>query len=253
MERFEPIYHPIVGVARTLFRAQGTRFTILGEDNVPREGGAVMAINHIGYLDFVYAGLSARKAHRLVRFMAKKSIWEHKVAGPLMRSMRHIPVDRHAGAGSFREAVEALKAGEIVGVFPEATMSLSFELKPFKSGAVRMAQAAGVPILPTTLWGVQRVWTKHLPKQMGRKHIPIHITVGEPIPVPKDADAESVNRHLFEVMHAQLEAQRAAYGPFPAEDAAYLPRSMGGTAPTPEEALAKEEHDRTRLKDKFNS
>ena len=59
--------------------------------------------------------------------------------GPPSDQPRHIPVDREAGATSFRAAVDALKAGEIVGVFPEATISRSFELKEFKSGTVRMA------------------------------------------------------------------------------------------------------------------
>ncbi|MCB1301144.1 MAG: 1-acyl-sn-glycerol-3-phosphate acyltransferase, partial [Tetrasphaera sp.] len=71
------------------------------------------------------------------------------------------------------EALTALKSGEIVGVFPEATMSRSFELKPFKSGAARMARDAGVPLLPTTLWGAHRVWTKDAPKHRGRSKIPI--------------------------------------------------------------------------------
>ena len=123
-----------------------------------------MAINHTGYFDFTYAGLAARTSKRLVRFMAKQSIFSHPVAGPLMRGMKHIPVDRSDGRGSFNRAVQSLKDGEIVGVFPEATMSRSFELKEFKPGAVRMAQEAGVPILPTTLWGSQRVWSKNTPQ-----------------------------------------------------------------------------------------
>ena len=144
-------YTPVIGLARTVFFAQGLRFTMVGEENVPTVGGAVMAINHTGYFDFTYAGLAARRSRRLVRFMAKKSVFGHRVAGPLMRGMKHIPVDRHAGGAAFDAAVAALRAGEIVGVFPEATMSRAYELKPFKPGAVKMAQEAGVPILPTTV------------------------------------------------------------------------------------------------------
>ena len=94
-------YTPVIALARTVFFLQGLRFTMLGEENVPTEGGAVMAINHTGYFDFTYAGLAARRHRRLVRFMAKKSVFAHKVAGPLMRGMKHIPVDRHAGVASF--------------------------------------------------------------------------------------------------------------------------------------------------------
>ena len=75
--------------------------------------------------------------------MAKKSVFDHRVSGPLMRGMRHIPVDRDAGLASYRQALAALKAGEVVGVFPEATISRSFTIKDLKTGAARMAAAAG--------------------------------------------------------------------------------------------------------------
>ncbi len=148
------LYRSVINAARAVFRAQGLRFDLRGTENVPARGGAVMAINHIGYLDFTYAGYAARPAGRLVRFMAKEEVFTHRVSGPLMRGMHHIPVDREAGAGSYRAAVEALRDGEIVGVFPEATISRSFELKDFKAGAVRMAVEAGVPLLPTDHLGL---------------------------------------------------------------------------------------------------
>ena len=69
--------------------------------------------------------------------MAKDSIFAHRIAGPLMRGMHHIPVDREAGSASFRDGLSALREGEIVGIFPEATISRSFEPKEFKSGAER--------------------------------------------------------------------------------------------------------------------
>lgn len=244
-------YTPVIGIARTMFAAQGLKFTIVGEENVPRTGGAVMAINHLSYLDFVYAGLAARRSGRLVRFMAKKSIFEHRVTGPLMRGMKHIPVDRRAGQGAFAAALAALKAGEIVGVFPEATMSRSFELKPFKPGAARMAQLSGAPILPTTLWGAQRVWTKEAPKQMGRKGIEVHVTVGEPMTVGSDEDLAAATARLRTVMEAQLHTQQAAYPPLTGDQRRYLPARLGGTAPTPEEARERDHHDMSRVEDEF--
>ncbi|MCA0291859.1 MAG: 1-acyl-sn-glycerol-3-phosphate acyltransferase [Actinobacteria bacterium] len=249
----ERVYGPVIGLALSVFKAQGLQFTIVGEDNVPRAGGAVMAINHTSYFDFTYAGLAARKSKRYVRFMAKASIWQHKIAGPLMRGMKHIPVDRHAGAASYREALTTLKSGEIVGVFPEATMSRSFELKPFKSGAARMARDAGVPLLPTTLWGAHRVWTKDAPKHRGRSKIPIYIEVGEPIFIPKGGDVEAANEQLRAAMQAQLDRQQAAYPTLTGDDLRYLPARLGGTAPTPEEAHERDTHDMSRTQDEFNS
>lgn len=237
----DPVYRPVVGLGRALFFAEGLKFDIRGTENIPRTGGAVLAINHTGYMDFTYAGLAARSAGRYVRFMAKESIWSNPVAGPLMRGMRHIPVDREAGAASFRAAIDALKAGEVVGVFPEATISMSFELKEFKSGTVRMAQVASVPVLPMTIWGSQRVWTKGRPKRLGRTGIPIFVTTGAPIAVGKgSAAAEKANEELRAVMTAQLHEQQSRYPALTGDELIYLPARLGGTAPTPEEAAALE-------------
>lgn len=248
----EPVYTPVITTARLVFAAQGLKFRIEGAHNVPRVAGAVMAINHTGYFDFTYAGLAAVDSKRLVRFMAKKSIFSHRLAGPLMRGMKHIPVDRKDGRGSFNRAVQSLKDGEIVGVFPEATMSRSFELKEFKPGAVRMAQEAGVPILPTTLWGSQRVWSKDTPKHLGRSKIPVFITVGAPMHVDPDENRVEATKRLQAVMNAQLVAQQAAYPPLSGEDLIFQPARLGGRAPTPEAAAAEDLHDMTRTVDKFN-
>jgi 1-acyl-sn-glycerol-3-phosphate acyltransferase len=232
----EPVYSSVISLARAVFAAQGLKFTITGADNVPRTGGAVMAINHTGYMDFTYAGLAAQPSKRLVRFMAKDEVFKHRISGPLMRGMHHIPVDRDAGAASFREAVSALKNGEIVGVFPEATISRSFELKEFKSGTVRMAAIAGVPILPTIIWGSQRVWTKDHPKRLGRSKVPIILSVGEPIAVGRRDDADEITELLRTRMVALLHAAQDSYPPLTGADAVFLPARLGGSAPTPERA-----------------
>ena len=105
-----------------------------------------------------------------------------------------IPVDRQAGAGAYAEAVRALRAGQLVGVFPEATISRSFELKEFKSGAVRMALEAQVPIVPLIVWGAQRMWTKDHPKDLGRKKIPWLVRTGTTVAAVRDARPNSMRR-----------------------------------------------------------
>jgi 1-acyl-sn-glycerol-3-phosphate acyltransferase len=234
----EPTYTPVIALARAVFRGLGLRFDISGEQHVPRHGGAVMAINHVGYLDFTFAGLAARPAGRLVRFMAKKEVFDHKVSGPLMRGMKHIPVDRTGAANdSYQQAVKALQAGEIVGVFPEATISESFDLKDFKTGAARMAMEAGVPLLPCVVWGSQRVLTKGRPKDLTRG-TPIRIVVGEPFTPDPAADPAVVTADLKARMQVLLDEARATYqgGPRTPEDTWWIPAGMGGTAPTLEEA-----------------
>jgi 1-acyl-sn-glycerol-3-phosphate acyltransferase len=242
----ELVYPPIINLARLVFAAQGLRFDLRGTENLPRHGGAVMAINHIGYMDFTYAGFAARPAGRLVRFMAKQEVFTHKVSGPLMRGMHHIPVDRDAGAGSYRSAVAALRAGEIVGVFPEATISRSFELKDFKAGAVRMAAEAGVPVLPVVIWGSQRVWTKGHPKRLGRTRAAISVWIGAPMPVSAGSDPVAVTESLRGRMTEMLHSAQESYPDVPAgpDDSWWQPARLGGTAPTPEEAAALDRDER---------
>ncbi len=149
----ELIYPPVAGAFKTAWKVLGIRFKIFGDEHIPRTGGAVIASNHISYLDFALIGTPAAPKNRYIRFMAKKEIFDNKLAGPLMRGMKHISVDREKGSSSLVPAMRALRAGEIVGIFPEATISLSWEVKELKSGAVRLAQGAGVPIIPVALWG----------------------------------------------------------------------------------------------------
>lgn len=231
----EPVYGGAIRAARMLWRIQGLRFTVTGIENLPVTGGAVIAINHTGYLDFTFAGLPALRQGlgRKVRFMAKQEVFDNKFGGPLMRGMRHIPVDRANGAESFDAAVAALQAGELVGVYPEATISRSFELKEFKSGAARMAIAADVPIVPHIVWGAQRIWTKDHPKKLLRPKVPISIAVGEPI--APTLPAAELTELLRTRMQHMLEQVQDAYGPYPPGEF-WVPHRLGGGAPTPAQA-----------------
>jgi 1-acyl-sn-glycerol-3-phosphate acyltransferase len=239
------VYPPVVLLGRGLFAALGLRFTIDGAHDVPRQGGAVIASNHVSYLDFTFVGYGTREVGRVVRFMAKESVFRHPVAGPLMRGMHHIPVDRAAGSTAFREAMAMLKAGELVGVFPEATISRSFELKEFKAGAARMAQAAGVPIVPTIVWGGQRIYTKGRRPQLRPRGKAITVAFGEPLTPARRDNGEAVTAELAARMRALLTQVQATYPQRPAgdDDRWWLPAAMGGTAPTPREAAALDEAD----------
>jgi 1-acyl-sn-glycerol-3-phosphate acyltransferase len=231
----EPVYGTVIQIARLVWRAQGLKFTITGEENLPVNGGAVVAINHTSYFDFTFAGLPAYKQGRgrKVRFMAKKEVFDNKLTGPLMRAMRHIEVDRGSGGDSYEQACHKLKEGELVGVYPEATISRSFEIKDLKSGAARMAIACDVPIVPHVIWGAQRVWTKGHPKNMRRPKVPIFISVGEPIyPTLPPTELTAL---LHSRMQHQLERLQDAYGSHPPGEF-WVPHRLGGGAPTLAEA-----------------
>ncbi|MCV7198892.1 lysophospholipid acyltransferase family protein [Mycobacterium angelicum] len=231
----EPVYGTVIQLARLMWRIQGLRITVTGVDNIPASGGGVVAINHTGYLDFTFGGLPAYKQGlgRKVRFMAKQEVFDHKITGPIMRSLRHIPVDRQSGAASYDAAVTMLKAGELVGVYPEATISRSFEIKEFKTGAARMAVDARVPIIPHIVWGAQRIWTKGYPKKIVRPKVPISIVVGEPIEPTLPTPELSGLLHS-RMQHLLIQAQEQ-YGPHPAGEF-WVPHRLGGGAPSLAEA-----------------
>jgi 1-acyl-sn-glycerol-3-phosphate acyltransferase len=228
-------YNLIIGAAHTWFRVADFRFDVTGQENVPRRGGAVLAVNHISYVDFIMAGYGARWSKRLIRFMAKRETFDHPVSGPLMRSLGHISVDRREGQGSYDEAVRHLRGGEIVGVFPEATISRSFLIKELKTGAVRMAAEAEVPLVPVILWGTQRLITKDHPRDFSR-HKTISVSMGTPLD-PTTGSAVEKTAELRESMSRMLDAAIRAY---PEDEQPpgswWLPAEYGGSAPTPEEA-----------------
>lgn len=226
------VYPPVIGLAKLFWRYLGLKFSVTGEENVPRHGGAILAINHIGYLDFALAGTAVLPAKRYVRFMAKKEIFDNKFAGPLMRGMHHINVDRSSGSASFVAALRALKSGEIIGIFPEATISKSFEIKELKTGVVRLAMGAGVPIIPTIVWGSQRIWTKGVPKDLRRKHVPISICMGTPIQLSKGEDVADAEIALRATMVAILHEIQERY-PDNHMGQRWAPLRLGGTAPAP--------------------
>ena len=206
-----------------------------GTEHIPRGGGALLAVNHISYVDFILGGFAAQPSKRLVRFMAKRETFDHKISGPLMRSLHHIRVDRADGVASYQEGVRYLEMGEVVGIFPEATISRSFEIKDLKTGAVRMAAEARVPLVPVILWGTQRMLTKDHPRDFSRGKT-IGISVGAPLH-PTGTRPVADTAALRSAMSAQLDAAIRAY---PDEEqppgAWWLPASYGGSAPTPEQA-----------------
>jgi 1-acyl-sn-glycerol-3-phosphate acyltransferase len=242
-------YPPVIVTAKLGFRALGLRFQMTGTEHVPRSGGALLAVNHISYVDFILGGFAAQPSKRLVRFMAKREIFDHKLAGPLMRSLHHINVDRADGLGSYDEGVRYLRMGEIVGIFPEATISRSFEIKELKTGATRMAAEAGVPLIPVILWGTQRMMTKDHPKDFSRGKT-IAISVGEPLH-PTGADPVAETAELRSVMSAMLDRTISDY---PADEQPpgswWLPASRGGSAPTPEEAKVLDGEEKRRRAEK---
>ncbi len=178
----ELVYSSIIRACKVAFRALGQDIDVSGLEHLPRTGPALLAVNHVSYVDFIYGGVAPERIGRRVRFMAKRELFDHRVSGPIMRACRHIEVDRAEGERSLAVAEQFLRDGELVGIFPEATISRAMEIKDLKTGAVRIAARTGVPLIPLVLWGTQRLMTKDHPRDFSRGTA-ISIRVGAPLAV----------------------------------------------------------------------
>jgi 1-acyl-sn-glycerol-3-phosphate acyltransferase len=232
-------YRVVVRLIAGFFRLLGLRITVHGEEHLPATGPAVVASNHTGFLDFTFIGYAARERGRLVRFMSKLSTFESPFSGWLMRAMRHVPVDRWSGAMAYRQARRLLDEGEIVGVFPEATISRSWLVKGLKPGAAGLAISRSAPLVPAVVWGSHRVMTVDGHRSL-RRGKAITILLGEPLRPAAGETIAGLTERLHIAMTTLLNQAIAGYPDMPrsADDRWWLPHDRGGTAPPPDVAAA---------------
>jgi 1-acyl-sn-glycerol-3-phosphate acyltransferase len=250
----EPIYNTAIGVGRTLFGLLRVKTTATGLANLPDTGGAVLAITHFGYADFALVEwMTWRHNGRYIRFLVKQGAYTQPLIGSVLRGMRHISVDMKAGAAAYGQAVAALRAGELLGVFPEGGVNASFTVRSLKSGAIRMAAEAGVPVVPIAVWGGHRLLTKNRkPSLREAFRVPIGFAIGAPITVADDTAAPQLTRELHDTLQALVDGLQAGY-PVDGARAWWQPRHLGGGAPTPEEAAIAEAERRRRRDDQSSA
>jgi len=230
----EPLYRLGEWIVPPVVAMQGTKFTFHGLENIPARGGALLAQNHTSYLDWLPPLFAAHERGRRMYFMIKAEMADVKAVNYVIKQVRLIPVDRRSGHDAIDVAVQRLREGELIGMHPEATISRSFELREFKTGAARMALAAQVPIVPLIVWGAHRIWPKDHPKKVFRNKVPITVAAGRPL-LPQGT-AEQLNAALRHAMNALLYRVQEEY-PHP-EGERWVPRRLGGSAPSQEDSRA---------------
>jgi 1-acyl-sn-glycerol-3-phosphate acyltransferase len=232
------LYRAAAWIAFTVMRLQRWRVDVRGLHHVPRHGGAVLATNHTSFWDFFTVGRAPYLGWgRPVRILAKASLFRVPVFGFLMRKAEHIPVHRGSGATALRSAIAALEADELVLVLPEQTISPSFELLPFKTGAARMAALAGVPLVPAVSWGTHRFHTTgRRPRWSWR--LPVSVAYGEPLHPGPDDDPVAVTEELRQRVRALLEQVEVDYPDGSPAGAWWVPARLGGGAMTATEGEA---------------
>jgi 1-acyl-sn-glycerol-3-phosphate acyltransferase len=183
-----------------------TRRTWLGMEYVPRTGPAVIVFNHISHADPFVAAHFVYDAGRWPQFLAKASLFELPVAGPILHRVRQIPVHRGTSdAGKALEAATAaVRAGDAVIIYPEGTTTREPDLWPMrgKTGAARLALTTGAPVIPVVMWGVQRLFDPRTHKLRPVPRTPVTVVAGPPVDLSQWAGAELTTETLTEVTTA---------------------------------------------------
>jgi 1-acyl-sn-glycerol-3-phosphate acyltransferase len=197
----------------------GLRWTFEGAHRVPTFGPVILASNHISYLDPLVLAYLADRRHRKVRFLAKAELFQKTGLGWGLRQMGQIPVERNSesAATSLDAAVEALRAGECVVVFPEGTISLDLEPMAARTGTARLAAASGVPVTPVGLWGAHRILFKGR-KPKWRRGVAETVVVGDPVQIADDEDPYDATDRIMQGIAGCLARARTIYPQQPRHD-----------------------------------
>ncbi|RKO66852.1 lysophospholipid acyltransferase family protein [Desulfofundulus salinus] len=164
------------------------RWEVVGAHHLPRSGGVLVVSNHVSYWDPVVVGCAL---DRQVHFIAKAELFRIPLLGPVIRALGAFPVRRGGGdRQAIRRALELLKQGRVVGIFPEGTRSKSGELLEPHLGAAMLALRAKVPVLPVAVLNTRGVF--------GR----VRVHIGKPLVFSRDdqtgrPDYQAVSRELM--------------------------------------------------------
>jgi len=203
------------------------KIRITGAEKLPRDGAYVLAPNHYSEFDPLIVAVAVWRMGRAPRFMAKESLFRVPVLGAALRATGMIPVARASSAAAAKQTMAQSAAlvenGRGVIVYPEGTLTRDPDLWPMrgKSGAVRLALADGIPLIPMAQWGTQEImgrYQKGLSLWPLRK--PVRVLVGDPIDVSdlrdragEPAALNEATTRLMNAITALLEELRGEAAP----------------------------------------
>jgi 1-acyl-sn-glycerol-3-phosphate acyltransferase len=179
---FWPLAAIVVPLASLLFKLE-----IRDGHKLPREGAYVLAPNHASEIDPIVVALAVWRMGRAPRFMAKESLFRVPVLGWVLRSTGMVPVARSASTAAARATLEAsetlVRHGRGVIVYPEGSLTREPDLWPMrgKTGAVRLALAGGIPLIPMAQWGAQQVLPRYGKLKLWPLRRRVTVIVGDPV------------------------------------------------------------------------
>ena len=187
------------------------RWHIEGLENIPPQGPAIIAFNHVAYLDPLAIGYVVDRAGRRPRFLAKAELFKDKRIAWVLRGCGQIEVKRGTvdAPAALRNALDALERGEVIVIFPEGTVTTDPDLEPMppKTGAARLALLSGAPLVPGAIWGTANIW----PKGYAHRWAPrqeVVVRMGEPLKFPEQVDtpgsSQEAGRRIMLEIHSLL-------------------------------------------------
>jgi acyl-[acyl-carrier-protein]-phospholipid O-acyltransferase / long-chain-fatty-acid--[acyl-carrier-protein] ligase len=185
---------------------------VLGRDNVPRTGGALLIANHMSFADVLLISAAAR---RPVRFLVFQDIYDHPALRPFLALLRAIPISPDLRPRdkirSLQLASQAVRNGELVCVFAEGQISRTGQMLPFRRGVERIMKNVDAPIIPVNLHGV---WGSIFSFERGRfvwklpRHVPYPVTVSFGTAMPASSSVTDIRQAVQELGSAAFEADR---------------------------------------------
>jgi acyl-[acyl-carrier-protein]-phospholipid O-acyltransferase/long-chain-fatty-acid--[acyl-carrier-protein] ligase len=194
------------------------RIRIVGAENIPTRGAALLVANHVSHVDGFLIGSTMQ---RFVRFMLWRPYYESKALGWFFRLLKSIPVGGGSAretAVSIRQAREELAAGHVVCIFPEGAITRTGNILPFKRGFERIAEGLDVPVIPVHLDGV---WGSIFSFAGGRffrkwpRRIPFPVTVSFGKPMPSTATAHEARQAIQELAPSAVELRKTSRDTLP--------------------------------------
>ncbi len=161
---------------------------VTGMENLPKSGGYVLAANHVTTVDaLAVAYMMYFRLHRAPHFLAKEGLFKTPIVGPVLLAVGQIPVFRgqRNNTDPMEAAYKVLRAGHVIGIFPEGTLTRDPDLWPMRgrTGAIRLAIETGVPIVPVGQWGTEKVMETYSSKLKPKPWHKVNIIIGKPIDV----------------------------------------------------------------------
>jgi 1-acyl-sn-glycerol-3-phosphate acyltransferase len=208
--KYSPVWRAIVvAILRPLL------FSLLGrdwkgQDNIPRDGGVIIAPNHVSESDPLVLAHFVYTAGRFPVYLAKDSVFRSRIVGHILRRTGQIPVyrDRTDAGLALRDAEKGARAGECMIFYPEGTCTRDPGLWPMKgrTGAARVALATGVPVVPVAHWGAQELWRYGTKKIRPFPRKTMHVIAGPPVDLSKyegkPLDAGTLTAATDDIMRA---------------------------------------------------